>query len=180
MNEQGHNTISRYCEILRRHERMLRWLCLRHAFGDIELANDYFQEVALSLWKHLHDLSTEPTPAEERSYVKKGALFVLGRCSRKKHPDLLTLHAEMIASFGKADNGYDENDQLLSSLIDALPERERLTVGLYRVGYTVNEIALFLGVTPNAVSKRLHRALNKMREMYEKECETLQQENHGK
>ena len=180
MNEKNHSAASRYCEILRRHERMLRWLCFRHAYGDIDLADDYFQEVAFSLWKQLHDLSTVSTLEEERSYIKKGALFVLSHCSRKKHPDLLTLHAEMITSFGEADNGYDENDQLLSSLIDALPKGERITTGLYRAGYSLNEIALFLGTTPNAISQRLHRALARMRDMYEKECETLQQENYGK
>lgn len=178
MDENKHTAASRYCELLRRHERMLRWLCLRRAFGDPSLADDYYQEVALSLWRQLPSFMPDIPLRQERAYVKEAARFVLSRCSRKRHPDLRVLQAEMITTFGQIDNGDSENEQLLNAFTDALPEGERLTVGLYRAGYSVTEIALFLNISPNAASHRLRRAIERMCEMYEKECNTINRMHH--
>lgn len=178
MNEKPHSAIGRYHELLRRHERLLRWLCLRRAYGDIDLADDYYQEVALTLWRLLPSLTAVMPPKQERAFVKTTARNVLGHCSRKNPPDLLMLQAEMITAFGRVDDGDAENEQLLNAFADALPEGERLAVGLYRSGYSVAEIARFLGITPDAASHRLRRAIEKMCQMYEKENNIIKNIRH--
>lgn len=175
MNENRHSTAARYRELICRHERMLRWLCLRRAFGDPSLADDYFQEVALSLWQHLPSLKSDIPLRQERAYVKEAARFVLGHCSRKERRDLKGLQAEMTIVFDQCDR---ENEQLLNTFIDALPQRERIAVGLYRVGYSKTEIAKFLDLQPNAVSQSINRAIARMREMYEKECNIINRLHH--
>ena len=175
MNENRHNAAAHYRELICRHERMLRWLCLRRAFGDPSLADDYFQEVALSLWRQLPSLTPDIPLRQERAYVKEAARFVLGHCSRKERRDLKGLQAEMIIVLDQCDR---DDEQLLNTFIDALPKRERLAVGLYRVGYSISEIAKFLNIQPSAVSQSINRAIVRMRNMYEKECNTINRMHH--
>ena len=176
MERDPHNAAARYCELLYRHERMLRWQCLRRAHGDPSLADDYFQEVALTLWRQLPTLEPGIPLRQEREYVKQAARFTLGHCSRRKPPDLRRLQAEMAIAFGQRSQ---EDELSLNSLVDALPGEDRMMVELYRAGYTATDMALFLGMRPNTVSQRLRRAVARMREMYEKECDTINDMHHG-
>jgi len=176
MDEKRQSAAARYCGLLRRHERMLRWLCLRHAYGDPDLADDYFQEVSLTLWRHLPDLDPDLPGRQERSYVKQSARFALGHCRRGQRMDLQRLRAEMVVAF---DQGDKEGEQMLNALVGSLSGDDRIVVGLYRSGYEVSEIARFLGISANAASQRLHRAVERMRAMYDKECETIKNMHHG-
>ena len=63
MNDNLHSAAARFRELLKRHERMLRWMCLRRAY-------DYFQEVSLALWQELLSLTPDLPPKQERAYVK--------------------------------------------------------------------------------------------------------------
>lgn len=166
MNEKLHSAAARYSELLRRHEHMLRWLCLRRAYADIELSDDYFQEVCLFLWRQLPSLPSGMPYKQERLYVKKLAVSALSRCSRKNRPDVRCIDPEMIIA---VDQHAKENEQLLNDLVDALPGDDRLVVGLYRAGYEVAGIALYLGISPNAASHRLRRAIARMQSIMEKE-----------
>ena len=176
MNENTHSAAARYCELIRRHERMLRWLCLRHAHGDPGLADDYFQEVALTLWEQLPDILPDIPPQQERSYVKQAARHVLGHCSRRKPLDLQKLQIEMTLAF---DRHSGENERLLNDLMEALPEDDYLVVKYYRAGFPAADIGRILGLTPNAVSQRLHRAVAKMCALYENDNNTLNKIHHG-
>lgn len=175
MPENHHSATARYCELIRRHERMLRWLCLRHAHGDAGRADDYFQEVALSLWEQLPVILPDISPQQERSYIKEAAHLVLSHCSRKKQIDLQKLQIEMTLAF---DRHGDENEQLLNNLMDALPKDDYLIVKYYRAGFTAPDIAHILGLKPNTVSQRLHRAIVKMCNIYENENSTLKKIHH--
>ena len=159
MNEKLHSAAARYSELLRRHERMLRWLCLRRAYADIELSDDYFQEVCLFLWRQLPSLPSDMPYKQEHRYVKKLALSALSHCSRKNRPEVKSIDPEMIIAI---DQHAKENEQFLNDLVDALPEDDRIVVGLYRAGYEVADIALYLGISPNAASHRFRRAIAKM------------------
>ena len=148
MNEGVHNTAVRYCELLLRHERMLRWQCLRRAHWDPDIADDYFQEVALTLWQQLPALEAGITPLQERAYVKQAARFVLGHCSREKPLDLQRVRMEMAAAFAQRDK---EDEMSLNSLVNALPEEDRQFVEFYRAGYSASDISHFLGLKSNTV-----------------------------
>lgn len=180
MSEKKHNLLlSRYCELISRHERMLRWQCLRHAYGDIDLSDDYFQEVALSLWRYFPSLSSllsnELSPEQERAHIKRIARFALSHCSRKKRVDLQQLKIEMLCAF---DHQGKEDEQLLDTFVNALPENYRTVISFYRLGYSDSEIADLLDLTPNAVRQRRYRAVAMMRSMYEKECNIINQTHH--
>lgn len=166
MKEENNSAAIRYCALLRRHERSLRWLCLRRAWGDPDLADDYFQEVSLLLWRYLDRFYPSLSPRQERAYVKRAALYALSHCSRKKRLDQQLLRDDLTAALEQRDR---EDEQLLNSLVEELPEDDRIVVGLFRAGYDTGDIARFLGITPNAVSQRLHRIVTKMRTLYYKE-----------
>lgn len=174
MERERHNA-ARYRELLSRHERLLRWLCRRRALGDTDLADDYFQEVVLSLWRFLPNIDPDITGRQERALVKRIAGYALGHCTRKRRPDLQHLQVEMTIAL---DRQNKEDEDLLNTFAEALPEEERFVVGLYRSGYEVAEIATILGLNPNTVSQRLHRAVQSMRTMYENECKRIKHMNH--
>lgn len=176
MKEVCHSPAAQYNELILRHERRLRWLCLRRTHGDITLADDYFQEVALTLWKHLPEFPLSLPRHQENAYIKQVALKVLANCSRKKSVDLRKLQIEMVTAL---DRQKDENEQLLNTFAAALPEKYRSVVALYRSGYELSEIAHFLDLTPNTVRQQLHRATVMMRDMYEKENQTINNLRHG-
>ena len=174
-NENRHSAAANYGSLLQRHERMLRWMCLRRAFGDPDLADDYYQEVALTLWRHLPDFDNDLSWRKERAYVKQAARCVLSHCSRKRHPDLQRLEAEMVIALDQRDK---DDEQLLNTFVNELPEGERTVVGLYRSGYSFEEIGVFLHLSSEAVRQRLHRATLKMQKMYEKECDTIKNKQY--
>lgn len=175
MNENHHSAAARYCELIRRHERMLRRLCLWRAHGDPNRADDYFQEVALSLWEQLPDILPDIPLQQERSYVKKAARLALSHCSRKKQPDMQKLQIEMTLAL---DRHSSENEMLLDNLMEALPEDDCLVVKYYRAGFPTSAIARILGTNPNAVSQHLHRAIVKMCRIYENDINTLKKIHH--
>lgn len=108
--------------------------------------------------------------------MKRIAGYALGHCTRGRRQDLRQLQVEMTIAL---DRSNKDDKGLLNTFAEALPEEERVVVGLYRSGYKVAEIATFLDMKPNAVSQRLHRAVRMMQTMYEKECNMIKQVNHG-
>lgn len=104
---------------------------------------------------------------------EKAARFALSHCSRKNRHNLQHLEPETIIALDQLDK---ENEQFLNDLVDALPESDRLVVGLYRAGYEAPDIARFLGTSTNAVSQRYRRAVAKMKAIVEKENNLLKKE----
>lgn len=177
MSEDCHRKdVSLFKEFLVRHERMLRWQCLKCAYGDPDRADDYFQDVVLSLWRYLPALPLELPPKEERAYVKRAARLALSKCRRKRRPDLRRLQVELADTL---DSRRREGEELLNTLSGSLPEKYGEVVRLYRTGFNTSEIAQILGIGEEVVRQRIHRATVKMREMYEKECRTIKHIHHG-
>lgn len=169
---------ARYRELVMRHRTLLRWLCLRRALGDPDVADDYFQEISLTLWRYLGNISPDASPKQERAYVRQAALYALGHCRRDGKADLYRLEADLAVAL---DESGREHEQFLDDLVAALPsEEDRLVAGLYRSGYTASDIALYLGISPNAASQRIHRLGERLRDIYQKEMQTLKHLSNGK
>lgn len=171
METYAHDTpADRYCELIMRHERMLRWLCLRRARGNPDLADDYFQEVSLSLWRALPDIAPGIPIRQERSYVRRAALYTLGHCSRHLQPDLSRLSCDLsLVLNAQPDAAADEDEHYLDEIIALLPPQMRTLLGLYRSGYTLDEIALYLDINPSAARQRYHRAILMLRAIDQQE-----------
>lgn len=55
----------------------------------------------------------------------------------------------------------------LQQLIESLPECERYVIEMLRCGFDGTEISDLLGVTPQTVSRRKHKAISRLRRMLE-------------
>lgn len=73
---------------------------------------------------------------------------------------------EVALEFDPADCLPDSESVMdLRDEIDALPDEERAVIELLRVGYEGNEIAGMLGVKPQTVSRRKHKAISRLRRL---------------
>jgi RNA polymerase sigma-70 factor (ECF subfamily) len=62
---------------------------------------------------------------------------------------------------------FDEEDSDLLDAVSELPEKLRIAIHLhYYEGYSLNEIADILGIAPSAVSMRLTRAKEVLRNRF--------------
>ena len=142
--------------------------------GDFHIAEEITQDVFLKVYKRLSTL--------KRPDHFPGWLYVIAtRCCiawlRKKRLSTKSLEALSEAQLEELYyTQYETNRveeaaithrrELVKRLLQKLPESERTVVTLYYLAeMTGEEISLFLGVSPNTVRSRLHRA----RERLEKE-----------
>ncbi len=135
---------------------------------DVQLAEDAVQEAFAEAYAGLHRLEQEEAfPGWLRTIVRRRAGRHLRTRSSAEQPvgDVLPL-------LGEEDKHADtasiaerrELKKRLHASVDALPDKLRLPVRLfYLEGYSVREIAAFLGVSESALKKRLFDARIRLR-----------------
>lgn len=155
----------RYIALINRHERLLFWLCYRHARYRRELTLDCQQDVLTRLWVTLDSLPVTSSLRQEKAWVRWQARSVLSNLRRDAKPKALPLSA---AGPLPDDDSRHEARELLDELMAYLAEEDRSLLQRQLEGYSVVEIAATLGVTPHAVAQRLLRARLRLRQVYEK------------
>ena len=122
-------------------------------------AEDVVQTVFLKLLEGKHP----PAPGCERAWLTKVAVNAcrdLARSAWRRKTEPL----DESIPFSHPEEGA------LFEAVAALPDKYRLAVHLhYYEGYTCQEIGGLLGVSPSAVSMRLHRARNLLRSSLKEE-----------
>ena len=131
--------------------------------GNVALAKDLVQEAFVRLWQNCQSV----IPASARGYVFKIANNLLINEYQ---------HQQVVLKFEKrptreADQQSPEylleEKELkaqLEAAIAALPEKQRVVFLLSRIDKkTYKEIAAFLGISKQAVEKRMYNALNTLR-----------------
>ncbi len=129
--------------------------------GNKEDAQDAVQECFLRyITKAPHFADEE----HEKAWLLKVAANICRDTLRhRKHQSFLSLDEIKNLAVG------EDNAQILGLLI-MLDEKYRIVIHLHYVeGYNTNEIAAMLGISGAAVKKRLQRARDMLREIYEKE-----------
>ena len=140
--------------------------------GDFHIAQEITQDVFLTAY---HKLTTLKDPNR-----LSGWLYVIAnrKCiawHRKKKPQPQSLDAinpieleEVYYSVHitqqREDSANQKRRKLVQKLLSKLQESERTVVNLYYIAeMTCEDIGKFLGVSPNTVRSRLHRARNRLR-----------------
>jgi RNA polymerase sigma-70 factor (ECF subfamily) len=145
------------------HEPVARYLRRR---TDASTVDDVLGDVLLVLWRRLDDV-----PADAQlpyAYgVARGCLANSRRGAARQERLVARLadgHAGTSAL--GVPGAADPDDDVLAGALDTLPDADRELLRLWAwEQLPPREIALVLGVTPNAVSIRLHRAKARLREL---------------
>ncbi len=137
-----------------------------YKFGNEEKAYDAVQEAFVKLWENCAKVS----PEKARSYVYTVAnnmyLNVLkAEKVRLKYAEKVSNVTAVSPEFVMEEKEFKEK---LDRALDALPENQRVTFLLNRVdGKKYAEIAEMEGVSVKAIEKRMHLALQTLREKIE-------------
>ncbi len=139
--------------------------------GDFHIAEEITQDVFLKVYKKLSTLKPpEHFPGWLYVITSRHCIAWL----RKKRqptssldampaPELEELcYAEYEASRGKAD-AVERQREIVDQLLQKLPESERTVVTLHYLSeMSCEDISTFLGVSPNTIKSRLHRARKRL------------------
>lgn len=160
-------TEQRFLQLYERHADAL----YRHCYfrtSDREVAEDIAHETFARMWEYLAEGNTADNP--KAFLYRIAGNLVIDHYRRKKSISLDTLAEEGFDPKGageEAVTGEAEGAEALA-LLAHLPERDRTLVTMrYIDGLSVTEIAGLVEETPNAVSVRIHRAIAKLKGLYE-------------
>ena len=166
MGDQG-----AFSTLVRRYQKPLHALVWRK-IGDFHIAEEITQDIFLNVYKKLQTLKNPNRFA--------GWLYVIAtrRCIawlKKKRIPMKSLDAmppEELEELAYAQYRTEQQDEIVSEqrrevvkrLLQKLPESERTVVTLHYLGdMTCEDISKFLGVSPNTVKSRLHRARKRLK-----------------
>ena len=156
---------NRLLEIMQRHDKAIWRRCLRYTLGDAAWADDLEQEVMLRIWQNLGTLNAAPGTQAERNWVMKVTESVLSNNLRGKHVSLDKLKEEIADA---DDEAMKRKRETLEELGAYLPEPDKTLLDLLLEGYHNNEIAEKLSLTVSVVGVRIHRMVEKMRDIHNK------------
>ena len=157
--------------LVRRYQKPLHALVWRK-IGDFHIAEEITQDIFLNVYKKLQTLKNPNRFA--------GWLYVIAsrRCIawlKKKRIPMKSLDAmppeeleELAYAQYHAERQEeivnDQHREIVKRLLQKLPESERTVVTLHYLGdMTCEDISKFLGVSPNTVKSRLHRARKRLK-----------------
>ena len=161
-----------FSALVRRYQKPLHALVWRK-IGDFHIAEEITQDIFLNVYKKLQTLKNPNRFA--------GWLYVIAtrRCIawvKKKRIPMKSLDAmppDELEELAYAQYHAERQEEVVSEkhreivkrLLQKLPESERTVVTLHYLGdMTCEGISKFLGVSPNTVKSRLHRARKRLKE----------------
>lgn len=150
---------TRYSELVLRHERMVRMLCLRQT-DDAEELKDLAQEVRIGLWQQYMACDGNLGMWPEVLWVYWQTRTVTSRRRRKQRSELVRLSANMVDNIAATGDAATE---LVDELAEGLPPLYADLLRQLREGYTVAEIAARSGEPLATVKSRRQRLVEQMR-----------------
>ncbi|MCY3740895.1 MAG: sigma-70 family RNA polymerase sigma factor [Candidatus Poribacteria bacterium] len=173
---------SAFSALVRRYQKPVHALVWRK-IGDFHIAEEITQDIFLKVYKKLQALKNPNRFA--------GWLYVIAArrcyawCKKKRIPmkSLDAMSTEELEELACAQYQVEQQKEFVSEgkrevvkrLLQKLPESERTVVTLHYLGdMTCEDISKFLGVSPNTVKSRLHRARKRL-----KKAEHIIHENLG-
>ena len=173
---------SAFSTLVRRYQKPVHTLVWRK-IGDFHIAEEITQDIFLKVYKKLQTLKNPNRFAGWLYVIAARRCFAW--CKKKRIPmkSLDAMSTEELEELAYVQYRAEEKDEEVSErqrevvkrLLQKLPESERTVVTLHYLGeMTCEDISQFLGVSPNTVKSRLHRARKRL-----KKAEHIVRENLG-
>ena len=161
---------SAFNTLVRKYQKPLHALVWRK-IGDFHIAEEITQDIFLNVYKKLRTLKN-PNLFAGWLYVS-ATRRCLAWLKKKRIPmeSLEIMSPEELEELAYAqyhaeqqdENVSEQQREIVQRLLQKLPESERTVVTLYYLGdMTCEDISKFLGVSPNTVKSRLHRARKRL------------------
>jgi RNA polymerase sigma-70 factor (ECF subfamily) len=140
-----------------------------HIVGNFADAQDLAQEAFVQVYQDLHQLRE---PAKFANWLNRVTRNVCGMWLRRRKSNMVSLDEVALEDFAHSTTSTpleeieaEEMNQLVRRAIDALSEKNRLTVTLfYMDGLSHQKIGDFLGVPVSTVKSRLHESRKQLKE----------------
>lgn len=152
-----------YDALIRRHRRLIWWFCRRFGGKDSE---DLVQEVSIALWQHYGKLRPDANAFQERAWVLYYSREVVRSWQRKPQPPTQPLDPDLADRIALP---TDTQRELIDDILDRLRNEDRHIIELCLAGNSPETIASLLGLSSDAVYKRIHRIIKKLRDEYRHE-----------
>jgi RNA polymerase sigma factor (sigma-70 family) len=156
-----------FSEVVRRHTDWLYAVCCRR-IGDASLAEDAIQAVFLALARKAPSLTNQTTLSPWLYQAAKFAANNMRRgVIRRARHESKAAAMEPIETPPDSPNKWQRLEGAIEPLLDRLKARDRQAILLrFYEQKTGAEIAAQLGISEEAVQKRVSRALERVREMW--------------
>ena len=163
---------SAFSTLVQKYQKPVHTLVWRK-IGDFHIAEEITQDIFLKVYKKLQTLKNPNRFAGWLYVIAARRCFAW--CKKKRIPmkSLDAMSAEELEELAYVQYRAQEKDEEVSErqrevvkrLLQKLPESERTVVTLHYLGdMTCEDISQFLGVSPNTVKSRLHRARKRLKE----------------
>ncbi len=153
----------RYAELLHKYNGNIVRFCIRRCGSGSE-ADDLMQEVFAALWEGMGSLRADCPPAMENRWMYSVMRTAWSRHRRLKNR-MVTLPLDRLPERAAPSNESSEKVEELLSALD--PDTGRL-LRRHLEGYSSAELASEMGVKTETIKKRITRAIQKMRQIYQK------------
>ena len=171
-----------FSTLVRKYQKPVHALVWRK-IGDFHIAEEITQDIFLRVYKKLQTLKNPNRFAGWLYVIAARRCFAW--CKKKRIPmkSLDAMSTEELEELAYVQYRAEEKDEetteqqreVVKRLLQKLPESERTVVTLHYLGdMTCEDISKFLGVSPNTVKSRLHRARKRL-----KQAEHIVRENLG-
>ena len=166
MGDQG-----AFNKLVQRYQKPLHALVWRK-IGDFHIAEELTQDIFLNVYKKLQTLKNPNRFAGWLYVIASRRCIAWLKKNRIPMKSLDAMPPEELEELAYAQYRTEQQEEIVSeqrrevvkNLLQKLPESERTVVTLHYLGdMTCEDISKFLGVSPNTVKSRLHRARKRLK-----------------
>lgn len=137
---------------LQEHQNIIYKLVHLYATSEVD-KKDLYQEIVLQAWKGFPSFRRDAKFSTWLYRLCLNTIFTLQRKTNKiEYTDTARYEQHLITT------PHSDEKERLYKAIRTLPETERAIISLHLDGYENKEVGELLGITPNLVGVKLHRA----------------------
>ena len=159
-------SVKLFNDLVLRNKAMIWHVCNNYNLGMVWKPEDRMQEVLINLWR---DFDKFEGRSSEKTWVYRVATNTMLMLRRKSNMTPVTETLEQEENTDTAAEGVNDDYQQLLQLIDALPEKDGITIRAFLDGFSYKEIADMTGSTVGAVAMRIARTKRRLKKMYDHE-----------
>lgn len=153
-----------YTHLIEQHKKEIWTVCWHYCHGDIERCRDMMQDVALVLWTRINLLRDDATPLQMRKWVILNSRSVARNLIRKHKIDTTSITNAMADYLAEDDSNAQVSETLQELIVWLNPDDKRF-LNNYLHGYRRNELSAKYNITPNSVSRRMQRIVEKLKKI---------------